>query len=169
MVTSFSHLRLGLDIGSTTVKAVLIDKKRDKVMFSAYKRHHACQAETVKSILSDIRFRFPDARFLAAVCGSGGKPIADALSAPYVQEVVANAIAVRAFYPQTRVAIELGGQDAKIVFFYYDEHTRKLVASDMRMNGSCAGGTGAFIDEIAALLRIPVENFEACFNRISAT
>ncbi|MDR2795910.1 MAG: acyl-CoA dehydratase activase, partial [Spirochaetaceae bacterium] len=94
------------------------------------------------------------------VCGSGGKPIADALGVPYVQEVVANAIAVRTFYPQTRVAIELGGQDAKIVFFYYDEHTRKLAASDMRMNGSCAGGTGAFIDEIAALLRVPVEEFE---------
>ena len=138
-----------------------MDAEQKKVLYSAYKRHYARQADTVKSVLTDIRFRFPDARFYAAVCGSGGKPIADALCSPYVQEVVANAVAVRTFYPQTRVAIELGGQDAKIVFFYYDEHTRKLAASDMRMNGSCAGGTGAFIDEIAALLRIPVEDFEA--------
>ena len=145
-----------------------MDAEQKKALYSVYKRHHACQADTVKSVLTGIRFRFPDARFYAAVCGSGGKPIADALCSPYVQEVVANAVAVRTFYPQTRVAIELGGQDAKIVFFYYDEHTRRLTASDMRMNGSCAGGTGAFIDEIAALLRIPVEDFEALASKGSA-
>jgi predicted CoA-substrate-specific enzyme activase len=156
-----SHLRLGLDIGSTTVKAVVLDPEQKNILFSIYKRHHACQAETVKSILADIGFQFPDACFRVAVCGSGGAPIADVCNAPFVQEVVANAIAVRTFYPQARVAIELGGQDAKIVFFHFDEHLRRLVASDMRMNGSCAGGTGAFIDEIATLLRIPVENFEA--------
>ncbi|MDR2796490.1 MAG: hypothetical protein LBB47_07260, partial [Spirochaetaceae bacterium] len=105
MPDNFLRLRLGLDIGSTTVKAVVMEAKQKNVLFSAYKRHHACQAETVKSVLSDIRFRFSDALFCAAVCGSGGKPIADALGVPYVQEVVANAIAVRTFYPQTRVAI----------------------------------------------------------------
>ncbi|MDR3356867.1 MAG: acyl-CoA dehydratase activase [Spirochaetaceae bacterium] len=168
MITNASHLRLGLDIGSTTVKAVVMDKQQSKMLFSAYKRHHACQAETVKSVLAGIKAQFPDARFRAAVCGSGGKPIADAIGAPYVQEVVANAVAVRTFYPQARVAVELGGQDAKIVFFYYDEHTRRLTASDMRMNGSCAGGTGAFIDEIAALLRVPVEEFEALAARGNA-
>lgn len=93
--------------------------------------------------------RFPDARFRVGVCGSGGRPIATVLGAHYVQEVVANAAAIRALYPQVRTAVELGGQDAKVIFFHYDEAAGKLQTSDMRMNGSCAGGTGAFIDEIA--------------------
>ncbi len=77
-----------------------------------------------------------------------------------MQEVVANAAAIRAVYPQVRTAVELGGQDAKVIFFHYDESTGKLQTSDMRMNGSCAGGTGAFIDEIAALLSVPADEFE---------
>lgn len=96
-----------------------------------------------------------------AVCGSGGKPVADRIGVPYIQEVVANAAAIRALYPQTRTAIELGGQDAKVIFFHYDAAKEQLVTSDMRMNGSCAGGTGAFIDEIATLLQTPTEAFEA--------
>jgi predicted CoA-substrate-specific enzyme activase len=154
-------LRLGLDIGSTTVKAVLMEPEHKTVLFSRYARHNACQVETVRTFLADMAAQFPGAAVRAAVCGSGGKPIAEALGVPFVQEVVANAVAVRTFYPEARVAIELGGQDAKIVFFYYDRQSQGLAASDMRMNGSCAGGTGAFIDEIAALLRIPVEEFEA--------
>ncbi len=78
---------------------------------------------------------------------------------PYVQEVVANAIAVSAYYPTARTAIELGGQDAKMVFFEYDHQAKRLSVADMRMNGSCAGGTGAFIDEIATLLKVPIEQF----------
>ena len=90
--------------------------------------------------------------FRIAVCGSGGKPIAEAMGVHYIQEVVANAAAVRALYPQTRTAIEMGGQDAKIIFFYYNEAEGRLIASDMRMNGSCAGGTGVFIDEVAVAM-----------------
>ncbi|MDR1031469.1 MAG: acyl-CoA dehydratase activase [Treponema sp.] len=160
METRHAALRLGLDIGSTTVKAILMEPDHKKVLFSRYKRHNACQVETVQTLLADIGAQFPYTPVRAAVCGSGGKPIAEVLNAPFVQEVVANAVAVRTFYPEARVAIELGGQDAKIVFFYYDQQSQGLVASDMRMNGSCAGGTGAFIDEVAALLRIPVEDFE---------
>lgn len=88
------------------------------------------------------------------------RPIATVLGAHYVQEVVANAAAIRALYPQVRTAVELGGQDAKVIFFHYDEAAGKLQTSDMRMNGSCAGGTGAFIDEIAALLSVPADEFE---------
>ena len=137
-----------------------METESKKVLFSRYKRHNAYQAETVLDILSEVLAGFPGAEFRAAVCGSGGKPIADAIGALFIQEVVAKAIAVRTFYPQARVAIELGGQDAKVVFFYYDEKAGRLVASDMRMNGSCAGGTGAFIDEVATLLKTPVEKFE---------
>jgi predicted CoA-substrate-specific enzyme activase len=143
------------------VKAVVMDPVSREVLFSRYRRHNAYQAETVRAVLGEVREAFPGEAFRAAVCGSGGKPIADAVGAHFIQEVVANAIAVRTFYPEARVAIELGGQDAKVVFFYYDEIEKNLVASDMRMNGSCAGGTGAFIDEVATLLRTPVEEFEA--------
>ena len=161
MRTIDSSLRLGIDVGSTTVKVVVMESESKKILFSRYERHNAYQAETVHTLLADVFSLFPGANFNAAVCGSGGKPIATAIHAHYIQEVVANAIAVRTFYPEARVAIELGGQDAKLVFFYYDERSKRLVASDMRMNGSCAGGTGAFIDEVATLLRTPVEEFEA--------
>ena len=153
-------LRLGLDVGSTTVKAVALDPGDNSVLFTRYQRHNAHQAATVRQILEEAAGRFPDARFRIGVCGSGGRPIAGALGAGYVQEVVANAAAVRALYPQVRTAVELGGQDAKVIFFQYDEAAGKLQASDMRMNGSCAGGTGAFIDEIAALLNVPADAFE---------
>jgi predicted CoA-substrate-specific enzyme activase len=142
-----------------------MDHATKKVLFSRYKRHNAYQAETVLGMVHEVIAQFPGAEFRAAVCGSGGKPIAEAIGAHYMQEVVANAIAVRSFYPEARLAIELGGQDAKVVFFHYDEKARRLTASDMRMNGSCAGGTGAFIDEVASLLRIPVEEFEVLAKR----
>ncbi|GMO26150.1 MAG: acyl-CoA dehydratase activase-related protein [Termitinemataceae bacterium] len=155
-----TELHLGIDVGSTTVKAVVMDSSKE-VLFSKYERHNAMQSETVLSFLNEIFSRFPTEVFKAAVCGSGGRVIAEMLDAPYVQEVVANSIAIRTFYPQTRVAIELGGQDAKIVFFYFDKTTGRLASSDMRMNGSCAGGTGAFIDEVATLLQVQSDKFEA--------
>ncbi|GHV80106.1 hypothetical protein AGMMS49944_18970 [Spirochaetia bacterium] len=154
-------LHLGIDVGSTTVKVVVMEPDTKELIASKYTRHNAYQAETVRTLLQEIFSQFSNTEFKAAICGSGGRTIAEMLDVPYIQEVVANSIAVRTFYPQTRVAIELGGQDAKIVFFHYDESNKRLTTSDMRMNGNCAGGTGSFIDEIAALLRIPVENFEA--------
>lgn len=154
-------LFLGLDIGSTTVKAVILEQGSNKPLFTQYRRHHAEQARAVRGLLKEAAAAFPGRKFRVAVCGSGGKPIAEQIGAHYVQEVVANASAVRTLYPQARTAIELGGQDAKIIFFYYDDAAGRLVASDMRMNGSCAGGTGAFIDEIAALLKTPTEQFES--------
>lgn len=111
-------------------------------------------------LLEEIAADWSGKSFRTAVCGSGGKPVAAALQTHYVQEVVANAAAVCEQYPQARTAVELGGQDAKVVFFRQEENGT-LTASDMRMNGSCAGGTGAFIDEIAALLNTPTEGFES--------
>ncbi len=154
-------LRLGIDVGSTTVKATVVVPEENKVLYSEYCRHNAMQKETAKNILQNIAKLFPEERFITAVCGSGGKPIAKMLGVPYIQEVVANAAAVRAVYPQVRTAVELGGQDAKVVFFYYDKVGEQLRTSDMRMNGSCAGGTGAFIDEISALLNVKPEEFES--------
>ncbi len=152
--------RLGIDVGSTTVKVSVLEQGSDRQLFEQYERHHAEQGKTVLKLLKAVEREFPGAEFRAAVCGSGGRPIAERIGAYYIQEVVANAALVRALYPQVRTAIELGGQDAKIIFFHYDEKAGRLIASDMRMNGSCAGGTGAFVDEIASLLNIPTEDFE---------
>lgn len=150
--------RMGIDVGSTTVKILILDTEKNEILYNHYERHHAEQWNTAQKLLSDVSEKFPGTRFRIAVCGSGGKPIADKIGAHYIQEVVANSSAVRALYPASRTAIELGGQDAKIIFFYNDNG--RLVTSDMRMNGSCAGGTGAFIDEIASLLKVPTEEFE---------
>ena len=158
--TSANVLRLGVDVGSTTVKTVVTDSVTHGVLFTRYQRHNAHQAETVRQLLQEAAGRFPHARFRIGVCGSGGRPIAEAMGVRYVQEVVANAAAIRALYPQVRTAVELGGQDAKVIFFHPDPVTGRLQTSDMRMNGSCAGGTGAFIDEIAALLSVPSDGFE---------
>lgn len=160
MTKERESLRLGVDIGSTTVKVVVMEPESKNVLFERYERHHAEQGKTVLRLLKEVVREFPDAVFCVAVCGSGGKPVAERIGAHYIQEVVANAAVVRALYPQVRTAIELGGQDAKIIFFHYDENSERLIASDMRMNGSCAGGTGAFVDEIASLLKVPTEEFE---------
>ena len=148
------RLTLGLDVGSTTVKAVLTDRVTGRTLFRRYQRHHAEQRRTLCSLLDAICAKFAGRPMRIAVCGSGGRPLADQMGVCYVQEVVANGAAVRALYPAARTAVELGGQDAKVIFFRQEEDGT-LTTSDMRMNGSCAGGTGAFIDEIAALLRVP--------------
>ncbi|MDR1626063.1 MAG: acyl-CoA dehydratase activase, partial [Spirochaetia bacterium] len=152
---------VGIDVGSTTVKIVVLSPDKKSVDFSVYRRHNAEQALAVHGLLDRVHGMFPDSRLELAVCGSGGLSIAKALGAHYVQEVVANAVAIKEFYPQTSVAIELGGQDAKVVFFRKDAATKKPIASDMRMNGSCAGGTGAFIDQVAELLHVPIEEFNS--------
>ena len=130
-------------------------------MYSKYVRHNARQIDTARTLLSEVKELLSGKNFKAAVCGSGGKPVSRALGIHYIQEVVANAAAVQRLYPDIRTAIELGGQDAKVIFFYFDDNTGRLMTSDMRMNGSCAGGTGAFIDEIATLLGVKTEEFES--------
>ncbi len=130
-------------------------------MHLEYRRHGAHQAASVVRALEEVEGLYPGSPVEIAVCGSGGAAVATALDVPFVQEVVANAIAIRDMHPQVRCAIELGGQDAKMIFFHKDEATGALDVSDMRMNGSCAGGTGAFVDEIAAVLEVPVEGFDA--------
>ncbi|OHD56431.1 MAG: CoA activase [Spirochaetes bacterium GWF1_51_8] len=156
---------VGLDVGSTTVKIAVTDPADYRLLHFEYKRHNAEQARTVLEMLADAHGRFPHAEFIIAVCGSGGQTISQVLGAFYIQEVVANALAIKNFYKDVRVAIELGGQDAKVVFFRYEPSTGQLVASDMRMNGSCAGGTGAFIDQIAEILHVKPEEFGALAER----
>ena len=153
------NLRFGIDVGSTTVKLIIYDIENKKILHSRYCRHFAKQVDTVHALLVEAAKLFPNEEMYGAVCGSGGKPVAKKLGLHYIQEVVANAAAICELYPETRTAIELGGQDAKLIFFTSDPNTGILSANDMRMNGSCAGGTGAFIDEIATLLNVPTEKF----------
>lgn len=161
MNTIKNDLWIGVDVGSTTVKIAVVDPTTTKLLHYSYQRHNAMQAKKVLELLTEAHSLFPDKNFQVAFCGSGGQPFAEATRSFFVQEVVANALAVRATNPETRVAIELGGQDAKVIFFEKDRTTGKLIASDMRMNGVCAGGTGAFIDQVAELLRIKTEVFES--------
>lgn len=154
-----NFLWAGIDVGSTTVKIAIVDPSTKELLHYKYLRHNAKQPETVKSILEEAHDKFPEYEFKVAVCGSGGESIMRAVNGFFIQEVVANSIAIKRFYKDTKVAIELGGQDAKVIFFHYDEKTKQIMASDMRMNGSCAGGTGAFIDQVAELINVPIEEF----------
>ena len=144
-------LRVGLDIGSTTVKAVVLDQtdSLDAVLFSDYRRHHANVRATVAGLLEDIHKELEslgrgDEPIRLAITGSGGLALADNLHVPFVQEVIAETRAIDEEYPQADVIIELGGEDAKITYL--------KPTPEQRMNGSCAGGTGAFIDQMATLL-----------------
>ena len=158
--TGTAVLHVGIDVGSTTAKIAVLDTSH-QLVFSDYRRHFGEQGRCVRDLLELVETRFPRTELRVAMCGSGGRHIADHLGVDFVQEVVANSIAVKHLHPEARTAIELGGQDAKIIFFHRDDVSGQLIASDMRMNGVCAGGTGAFIDEIAQLLKIPVEDFNA--------
>ena len=160
-----SAINVGIDVGSTTTKICALDARSHALLHTSYKRHGARQAESVRAALKSLAQLFPQASVRLALTGSGAAPIAAALNVPFVQEVVANACAIQALYPQTRCAIELGGQDAKMIFFRVNETTGNLDVADMRMNGSCAGGTGAFIDEIASVLNLPIEQFNAAAAR----
>lgn len=155
-----NHLLMGIDIGSTTTKIVAADPKNKTIVYDRYERHGSAQVQSVREALRRFADRYPDQPVLAAMTGSGSKPVADAAGVPFIQEVVANSIALKELYEDVGTAIELGGQDAKMLFFRRDDHGFLQVA-DMRMNGSCAGGTGAFIDEIASIMKIRVEDFNA--------
>lgn len=154
-------LAAGIDIGSTTTKVAVLAPDNGEIVYSEYRRHHADQLQSVFHVLDTLEQQFPGQTFRLCLTGSGAKPIAEALDLPFAQEVAANAAALRRRYPAVGSAIELGGQDAKMIFFQTDPQTGARSVADMRMNGSCAGGTGAFIDEIASLLKVPVEQFNA--------
>lgn len=164
-IQKVKKLLAGIDIGSTTTKIVAVAPESGEIVYSDYKRHNAAQVQSVKNALERLALHFPAAKIRLCLTGSGAKLLAERLKIPFVQEVVANSIALRQQYDEVGTAIELGGQDAKIIFFKKDETTGQSVVSDMRMNGSCAGGTGAFIDEVASILKTPIEEFDARASR----
>ncbi len=136
---------LGIDIGSTTVKIALMDEE-NRILFSDYQRHYAEIQTTAAKLIREAFDGLGDVVVSPAITGSGGLTLAKHLGVPFVQEVVAVSTALRTFCPKTDVAIELGGEDAKIIYF-------ENGSVEQRMNGICAGGTGSFIDQMADLLQ----------------
>ena len=136
---------LGIDIGSTTVKIAIMDEEK-QLLFSDYERHFANIQETLSELLERALTQLGEISASPVITGSGGLTLAKHLQVPFVQEVIAVSTSLEHYAPQTDVAIELGGEDAKIIYFEGGN-------VEQRMNGVCAGGTGSFIDQMAALLQ----------------
>ncbi|MDO4987996.1 MAG: acyl-CoA dehydratase activase-related protein [Synergistes sp.] len=136
-------LHVGFDIGSTTTKAVVFDDS-DKLLFSKYGRHFADLKTSVEKLTAEIKDKFSSAKFTLAMAGSGALDIAHGMDVPFTQEQIACSVSVARFLPGVDVSIELGGEDSKITFF-------DKAGAEQRMNETCAGGTGAFIDQMATL------------------
>ena len=136
-------LHIGVDVGSTTVKIVVLDEDLN-IVFQDYKRHYSDTKNTICTVLENLINKYPDYNYTIALTGSGAMSAAKFLDLPFIQEVVSCKRSVEKYIPQTDVVIELGGEDAKIIYF------DKFI--EQRMNGTCAGGTGAFIDQMASLL-----------------
>ena len=142
---------LGIDVGSTTVKTVVIDDNQ-QILSHCYQRHLSRVRETVAEQIEALQKQFPDALFKICITGSAGLGLAQSADIPFVQEVHAAFLAVKSDYPDADVVIELGGEDAKMIFL--------TGGVEQRMNGSCAGGTGAFIDQMATLLGITADELD---------
>ncbi len=138
------YYNTGIDIGSTTVKLVILNEN-DEIVFSAYRRHQADTQGALAELLNDAKAHLGDCCLVPSITGSGSINLGKAMDIPFVQEVIAVSTALQKNHPQTDVAIELGGEDAKIIYFNG--------GLEQRMNGVCAGGTGAFIDQMASLLQ----------------
>ena len=145
------NLRVGIDIGSTTVKVVVLDEQ-NQVLFRSYERHYSKTRERACETLHSIEDMLRGKQVKLVITGSAGLGVAKAAGLDFVQEVYATAAAVNTYIPDTDAVIELGGEDAKIIFFGG--------ALEERMNGSCAGGTGAFIDQMATLMNVTVNELD---------
>lgn len=138
-------LKIGVDIGSTTIKMVVINQD-EKILFKTYRRHLADIRNAFKSCLEDAESIIKDKKLTFSISGSGGMSLAEKLNVEFIQEVIASTKAIQINNPETDVVIELGGEDAKITYLNG--------GVEQRMNGTCAGGTGAFIDQMASLLNM---------------
>lgn len=145
--------KLGIDIGSTTVKIAILDEA-DTLLFSDYERHFANIRETLVALLEKAFQKLGDLKLSPMITGSGGLTLAKHLEIPFVQEVISVSTALQHYAPQTDVAIELGGEDAKIIYFEGGN-------VEQRMNGICAGGTGSFIDQMASLIQTDASGLNA--------
>ena len=135
---------MGIDVGSTTIKIYITDQD-DNCIYSKYERHYSDIQATIKTLINDVKEQFGNLEVTAVMTGSGGLSLSSCLDVKFVQEVIACTKTIETYIPECDVAIELGGEDAKITYFQG--------SLEQRMNGTCAGGTGAFIDQMASLLQ----------------
>ncbi|MFA6200586.1 MAG: BadF/BadG/BcrA/BcrD ATPase family protein, partial [Bacteroidales bacterium] len=145
-----NHYRVGLDVGSTTAKVVAINELGE-IVFSKYNRHCADILSTVIALFEDMKSDLGDCEISLSVTGSIGIGLTERFSFPFVQEVTASVEYVKNNHSDISTIIDIGGEDAKIVYLKEDG------GADLRMNGNCAGGTGAFIDQMASLLGVSVD------------
>lgn len=156
---------LGIDIGSTTIKTVLCDRDGD-ILYSDYRRHNTDITATAAAMLADMAEKYPDAQVQAGFTGSVGMGYAETLGGTFVQEVICAAEVIKERYSDVKTLIDIGGEDSKMIFF---EPGR---VPDIRMNGNCAGGTGAFIDQTGGQCRPPITSPSSrtpCARKASAT
>ena len=143
--------KIGIDIGSTTAKIVVLSHDGD-IIYSRYERHQAAVYPLIYTFLEEVSALTGDTPCTISITGSVGMGVAERCGLPFVQEVVAATKFVTELYPSIRSIIDIGGEDAKVVFLHKDRPV------DLRMNGNCAGGTGAFIDQMAVLLGTSVDD-----------
>ena len=154
-------MRVGLDIGSTTIKCAVLDE-HDALIYSTYERHYSHILEKAQELLRRIDAEHLHGnKALLSISGSAGMGLADSCGVPFVQEVFSTRVAVKRFMPATDCVIELGGEDAKILFL--------TNGTEVRMNGSCAGGTGAFIDQMATLLKMSADEMNKAAEKAERT
>ncbi len=144
-------LYLGIDVGSTTVKAVVINNE-EQILFSTYQRHMSEVRQKIVAILKEIITKFPTNKFCLALTGSGALSLCNNLHIPFVQEVIASSLSIKQQIPDADVIVELGGEDAKLTFL--------TSGTDLRMNETCAGGTGAFIDQMSTFLNLDINEMD---------
>lgn len=154
------NYRLGIDIGSTTAKIVMLNFEGEMV-FSAYRRHNTETLASLLALLDEARQALGECSLHLLLTGSAGLGLCEKFNLPFIQEVIASAEVIRRLYPQVNTLMDIGGEDAKLIFFDGGQ-------PDIRMNGSCAGGTGAFIDQMTTLLNVPVAELNALAERRSA-
>ena len=154
-------MKVGLDIGSTTIKCVVLDDD-ERIIYSTYERHYSHIVEKSEELLCRVaEEHVPGGQAQLAISGSAGMGMADSVGVPFVQEVFATRVAANKLAPGTDVIIELGGEDAKILFL--------TNGTEVRMNGSCAGGTGAFIDQMATLLKMSADEMDKAAQQAEKT
>jgi len=149
--------RIGLDVGSTTAKIVVLDSN-NIVVYSSYRRHNANVELAVENFLKELGTTIGDDEFTLSITGSVGLGVAERYDINFVQEVVAATEFTKQVHPDVSTIIDIGGEDAKIV--YLDNG----IVSNLRMNGNCAGGTGAFIDQMALCLGVDVTELDGLYN-----
>lgn len=154
-------LQAGLDIGSTTAKLAIIDRE-EKIVFSDYQRHGAKIFETVEDSIQKALNLLGNCRISLQLTGSAGMGVSEKTGIPFIQEIIATDKVVRRYFVDTATLVDIGGEDSKMIFF------NKNKVPDIRMNGNCAGGTGAFIDQMATLLNIPIHELDALARNPSA-